>query len=248
MEAGIVRPSKSPWSSALHMVPKKEENVWRLVGDYKALNSITKPDRLSHFCGQGLLRNVSHKLYNKTIFSKLDLLRAYQQIPVHPEDIEKTAISTPFGLYEYVYTPFGLRNAGCTFQRFVDNIFMNTECVFAYLDDILIFSESEEQHQEDLVKVLQILSDNFLRISLEKCVFFVKEINFLGFKISAEGLQPTNEKCSQLASFPEPDSSQTLRRFLGMAGYYRHLIPNFANTALSLTELIKNQPKSKPLL
>lgn len=243
LQAGIVQPSKSPWSSPLHLVPKGSSGDFRVCGDYRALNAITRPDRypIPH------ISSLSTRLHDRKIFSKIDLIQAYHQIPMSKQDVEKTAVATPFGLYEYTCMPFGLRNAGSTFQRYVDNIFLNCKCVFNYLDDILIYSESPEQHQEDIKEVFNILAENNLKISLKKCTFFQTSIDFLGYNISPLGLKPTHRKTEEIKNFPVPKESKELRRFLGMIGFYRKLIPNFAEICLPLTETIRLNPNTKQL-
>lgn len=243
LNAGIVRHSNSPWSSPIHMVPKSEPGSWRVCGDYRALNAITKPDRypIPH------VHSVCNKLQNKTFFSKIDLIRAFQQIHVREEDIEKTAVTIPFGSFEYCFMPFGLRNSGCTFQRFMDNLFINSTCTFIYLDDILVFSDTAEQHIKDLSKVFGILNSNNLKISIDKCSFMQSELDFLGCNISRCGIKPTTAKVQAISEFPQPTDSKSLRRFLGMIGFYRRLIPHFANKVLPLTDLIKHNPNAKTL-
>ena len=239
LEAGIIRQSKSPWASALHMVPKSS-GKWRACGDYRNLNAITKPDRypVPH------IQSFSSRIANKKIFTKIDLLQAFLQIPMKESDIEKTAVITPFGLFEFLYMPYGLRNAGSTFQRFMDSIFRELDFVFVYLDDVLVFSESEETHVQHLKQVLQILHNHNLKITVEKCEFFCTELEYLGYRINEFGITPTPAKIKEINEFPEPADTKALRRFLGMINFYRKLIPKLADKALLLTELIKKNVKN----
>ena len=139
LAAGIIRRSKSGWSSALHMVPKSDGS-WRPCGDYRRLNGITVEDKypVPH------MQDFSAKLRNCRVFSKVDLVRGYHQIPVAECDIHKTAVVTPFGLFEFLRTPFGLRNAAQAFQQLMDSVCQGLDFVFVYLDDILIASEDEK--------------------------------------------------------------------------------------------------------
>ena len=242
LDNGTIQRSKSQWSSPLHIVTKTN-GKHRLCGDYRNLNVISKVDRYSI----PNINSLSSKLHNKRHFSKIDLVSAYHNIPVYPDDICKTAITTPFGLFEYKYMPFGLRNASATFQRFMDSILANVACTFTYIDDILIFSDSEEQHLNDILTVLKILDTNNLKISLDKCVFNVASIDFLGYNLNADGIKPPESKISQLSNFPYPNNSHALRRFLGMVNYYQKLVPHFTAIVLPLTELIRQFPNSKHL-
>ena len=197
LDMGIVRRSESPWASPLHLVPKPTPGQWRPCGDYRALNAITKPDR---YC-MPHIHSVTSKLHGIKYFSKIDLFKAFHQIPMNPNDIEKTAVATPFGTFEYLYMPFGLKNASATLQRHMDNLFMNVACAFIYLDDILIFSKSREQHLRDVATVLKVLNDNGPRISVNKCSFLQESIDFLGCNISAEGVKPSQKKLNEINDF-----------------------------------------------
>ena len=243
LKTGVIRPSRSPWASPIHMVPKSTPGEWRVTGDYRALNAVTKPDRypLPH------IQSLSTKLHNAQWFSKIDLLRAYHQVPMNPADSEKTAVTTPFGLYEYAFIPMGLRNAGATFQRVMDGIFRDVPCVFVYLDDILVFSENQEQHEKDLRLVFSKLAEHKLRISLEKCEFMKRSLVFLGHDVTSTGVTPPRARVKEILDLPLPHDSESLRRYLGLIGFYRRMIPRFADVTFHLTELIRLNPKSKKL-
>lgn len=242
MNSGRARRSESnPWGSPSHFVPKKDPDEERMVGDYRRLNSITVPDKypIPH------LRSLTMSLHKKKVFSKVDLQRAYLQIPVAPEDIQKTAIVTSFGQFEYLFMPYGLKNAGCTFQRYMDTLFSNVDNVFVYIDDILIASETEEQHIHDLNKVFKILSDNNLRVKTRKCEFFKQSLTFLGYDVSADGIRPPADRINAITSFPLPTLTSDLRRFIGMMNFFRQMIPHFAEIAFPVTELLRLAPPGK---
>ena len=234
LNAGIIRPSKSPWASPLHLVPKPGENQWRPCGDYRRLNSLTVPDRYPI----PNVNSVTSDLFGSKVYSKIDLVKAFFQIPVHEKDIPKTSVITPFGLFEFRMMPFGLRNSAQTFQRHIDNIFRDLPYVFAYIDDLLIFSKSEDEHQKHLRVVFERLAQNKLSISIEKCVFHVPEIDFLGHRISSQGLSPLSQRVESLQEFALPQDYAGLRRFLGAMNFYRKHIPHFATICEPLYSLL----------
>jgi len=229
----IVRPSCSPWASPLHMVPKADGS-WRPCGDYRKVNSLTIPDRYP----LPNLQTFHFQMAGAVVFSKLDLIKAYHFIPVKPADVEKTAISTPFGSFEYVRMPFGLRNSAGTFQRYIDTHFRDLPFTLTYIDDILIFSNSFTEHQAHLRKVLQRLDSIGLRVNQSKCEIAQERITFLGYSVSASGISPPEEKVEALQSLPAPANQKDLVRYMGMFTFYQRCIPGFAEMTLPLRDAI----------
>ena len=233
-DQGIIRKSKGAWSSPLHMV-KKTDGSWRPCGDYRLLNLATKNDKYP----PPHMEDLSARLAGMKFFSKLDLRKGYYQIPVAAEDIEKTAVITPFGLYEFLRMPFGLKNAGQSFQRLMDEVLRGLPYTFVYLDDILVASRTQEEHMEHLREVLQRLETNGLVINKEKCVFNQRSVDFLGHHVSEEGVRPLQAKVEAIIEFPQPKTRSQLQSFLGMLNFYRRFIRGAAAILKLLTDSTK---------
>ncbi|KAK4467601.1 hypothetical protein MN116_000267 [Schistosoma mekongi] len=188
------------------MVPKNDRNGWRPTGDYRRLNAQTTSDRypLPH------IYDLTATLKGMTIFSKIDLVKAYNQIPMSENDVPKTAIVTPFGLYEFLQMPYGLRNGAQIFPRFIDDVFCGLDYVHAYVDDCLIASPDEVTHIKHLDAVFIRLQQYGVIINIHKCQIGTTSLDYLGHTIDANGIQPQKHKVAAILEYPEPTTIKQL--------------------------------------
>lgn len=244
LDKGVIVPSSSPWSAPVVLVPKKTTDgtlKYRFCTDFRALNEVTKGDAYPLPLIQETLENLGNSRY----YTTLDLASGYHQIPIAAEDQEKTGFTTVGGHFEYQRMAFGLTGAPATFQRYMDNLLASlkgTECL-VYLDDVIIFSTTINQHAERLIHVLDTFQRANLKVNLEKCKFAQASVNYLGHLVTAEGVKPDPSKIEAIKGFPQPRNVREVRGFLGLAGYYRRFIPNFAEIAKAITALTKKDVK-----
>lgn len=239
----VVEPCESAWSSPVLIVNKKNGQP-RFCLDSRKLNSVTKRDAYS----LPYVAEILDSLRDAKYLSSIDLSKAFWQIPITPEDRDKTAFYVPGrGTLRFKTTAFGLTNAPATQQRLVDLLFSDMEAkTFAYLDDVIIISSSFEDHVSRLLRVLDKLRQANLTVNFEKCKFFRSELKYLGYVVDVHGLRTDPEKVEAIINFPTPLNRKELKRFLGTATWYRRFVPNFSTVAGPLNKLTANGKKAPP--
>lgn len=235
LENNIIRPSDSPYASPVILV-KKADGSYRFCIDYRKLNAITKRDVYP----LPRIDDMLDALGKAIIFTTFDLESGFWQIPVHPDDIEKTAFNTQQGHYEFRVLPFGLTNAPSTFQRVMDRVLRPHQAYCkVFVDDIIIFSDTVDQHYIHVQNVLTSINNARMTIKLKKCKMGKNEVRFLGHLVSHRTIKPDPEKIAAVKAFPVPTTVVQLQSFIGLVGYYRRFIRQLSTTAEPLYKLLK---------
>jgi hypothetical protein len=238
--AGFIQPSKSPFGAPILFV-KKKDGTMRMCVDYRALNRIT----IKNSYPLPRVDELFDRLQGARFFSKIDLRSGYHQIRIAPEDVPKTAFRTRYGHYEFLVLPFGLTNAPATFMHLMHQTMrpLLDECALVFLDDILIYSKTLEDHQQHVRRVLDALREQKLYAKESKCEFFKYEVEFLGHRVGREGVRMMQDKVEAIREWPTPRTVRDVRAFLGTAGYYRKFIRDFSAISAPLSELTKDSVK-----
>jgi RNase H-like domain found in reverse transcriptase/Reverse transcriptase (RNA-dependent DNA polymerase)/Integrase zinc binding domain/Chromo (CHRromatin Organisation MOdifier) domain/gag-polyprotein putative aspartyl protease len=236
LEHGFIQSSKSPYGAPVLFVKKKDGSM-RMCIDYRGLNKITIKNKYP----LPRIDELFDRLRGAKYFSKIDLRSGYHQVRIDSDDIPKTAFRTRYGHYEFRVLPFGLTNAPATFMHLMQLVFQDhlDDFVIVFLDDILIYSKSKDDHLRHLTQVLKLLKENKLFAKKSKCEFFTNEISFLGHIITDKGISMEPAKIKAIIEWPTPKDISDVRSFLGLAGYYRRFVKDFSRIASGMSELLK---------
>ncbi|KAA0043070.1 reverse transcriptase [Cucumis melo var. makuwa] len=236
LDKGFIRPSVSPWGAPVLFVKKKDGSM-RLCIDYRELNKVTVKNRYP----LPRIDDLFDQLQGATVFSKIDLQSGYHQLRIKDGDVPKTAFRSRYGHFEFIVMSFGLTNAPAVFMDLMNRVFREflDTFVIVFIDDILIYSKTEAEHEEHLRMVLQTLRDNKLYAKFSKCEFWLKQVSFLGHVVSKAGVSVDPAKIETVTSWTRPSTVSEVRSFLGLAGYYRRFVENFSRIATPLTQLTR---------
>ena len=236
LDNDLIEPSCSPWSSPVVLVDK-EEGKHRLCFDYRKVNNCTVPDNFPLPRIEDCLDKIGKARY----VSKLDLLKGYWQVPLTDHARKISAFITPDGLFECKVMPFGMRNAAGTFQRLMWTVTKDLEGCTIYLDDIIVISNTWDEHILRIRALFEALSKFGLVVNLSKCEFAKAEVTYLGHRVGQGKVIPKQSNVDAVLSFPVPKTKRNVRQFLGVSGYYRRFVPKYAEIASPLTNLLKNK-------
>jgi hypothetical protein len=237
---GFIRPSSSPWGAPVLFVKKKDGSM-RMCVDYRALNEVTIKNKYP----LPRIDDLFDQLKGAKYFSKIDLRSGYFQLKIRESDIPKTAFVTRYGQFEFTVMSFGLTNAPAYFMNLMNKVFMDEldKFVVVFIDDILIYSKSVQEHEQHLRVVLEKLRIHKLYAKFSKCEFWLERVAFLGHILTAEGVAVDPEKVEAVSNWQQPTNVSEIRSFLGLAGYYRRFIEGFSKIARPMTELLKKEKK-----
>ena len=236
LENDITEPSNSEWSSPCILVPKPD-GTYRLCTDFRKVNSVTKTDSYPI----PRIDDCIDKIGSAKFVSKFDLLKGYWQVPLTERAREVSAFVTPDGLYQYKVMPFGMKNAPATFQRMIHSLLRHLEGCEAYIDDVIIYSNTWDDHLRIMRKFFNILAKANLTVNLAKSDFCHATVEYLGHKVGQGFVTPITAKVEAISQFPIPTNKKELMRFLGMAGFYRKFCPNFSSVVGPLTNLLQKK-------
>jgi hypothetical protein len=235
-DKGFIRPSSSPWGAQVLFV-EKNDGTQQMCIDYRSLNEVTIKNKYS----LPWIEDIFDQMKGASVFSKIDLRSVYHQLKIRESDISKTAFRTRYGLYEYTVMSFGLTNMPAYFMYLMNKVFMEhlDKFVVVFIDDILIFSKTEEEHEKHLRLVLEKLRSNKLYTKFSKCGFWLTKVAFLGHVISIGGVSVDVGKVKDVLNWMPPTTASEIQSFLGLAGYYHRFIKDFSKIAKPMTNLLK---------